>query len=98
MAHYSFVPTYYQFSPMGISASKAAYLLSLVSIFNTIGRLTAIFESNKLSVDLMIALHLVIGVFAQILLYSAQNSETLTWIANSVHGMSTITLYLVYLF
>ena len=79
-------PTYYQYLPIGITATKAAQILSLMSLLFTIGRFVAVFETQIMSTELMITIHSIIALFSQILLYFGQNSETLIWIANALFG------------
>ena len=84
--HVLYSPTYYQYLPIGITASKAAQILSVFSLFFTIGRFVAVFETQIMSTELMITIHSIIALFSEMALYFGQNSETVIWIANVFFG------------
>ena len=84
--HVLYGPTYYQYLPIGITASKAAQILSVFSLFFTIGRFVAVFETQIMSTQLMITIHLIIALFSLILLYFGQNIEIIVWIASAFIG------------
>ena len=83
-----YASTYYQFLSIGITASKAANIMSVMSLFFTIGRIMAIFEIKRMSAELMIAIHLTITFSSQLLLFFGQNIKNLMiiWIANVFIG------------
>ena len=88
VSHMTYSPTYYQYLPVGITASKAAQISTFMLIFLTIGRFVAVFETQIMSTELMITIHSIIALFSQMLLYFGQNSETIIWIANAFIGNS----------
>lgn len=84
--HIFYSSTYYQYLSVGISASKAAQILSVMSLTFTLGRLVSVFVAIKVNTDIMIAYHLMIICFAMIFSYFGQNSLTSIWIGNALIG------------
>ena len=84
--HIFYSSTYYQYLSVGISASKAAQILSVMSATFTIGRLVSVFVAIKVKTDIMIAYHLIIICAAMIFSYFGQNSITSIWIGNALIG------------
>ena len=85
--HLLYGPTYYQYLPIGIMAAKAAQIIFVFSLFLTIGKYLAVFETKIMSTQLIITIHLILAFFSQITLYFGQNSETVLWIANAFLGI-----------
>ena len=85
-SHQQYGPTYYQYLPIGIKAEKAAEITTVMLIFFTIGRFSAVFETQIMSTELMITIHTIIAIFSQILLYFGQNIEIIIWIASAFIG------------
>ena len=86
--HIFYSSAYYQYLSVGISASKAAQILSVMSATFTIGRLVSVFVAIKVKTDIMIAYHLIIICVAMIFSYFGQNSITSIWIGNALIGKS----------
>lgn len=86
--HVIYSPIYYQFLSVGITASTAAHIVSLMSTFHAIGRLVSIFEAMVLSTETMILLHLTVSMAALIILHTGQESLTLIYVGNAILGLS----------
>lgn len=88
-----FDSTYYQNSPLGLTASKAAEFISSKATSYTIGRGISVFIAIKVKPQYMIAYHLMISIMGIIVLIFAQNSTTFLWIANVMIGFGFSAMF-----
>lgn len=87
-AYIQISPTYSQYIPLRVSASKAAEIASVLSVAYTVGRGLSFFVAFKIRPAIMITYHFMIMLIGfLILVIFARNSLTMLWIANIVLGM-----------
>jgi MFS family permease len=84
---FKFGPTFYQYIPIKLSASKSAEMMSAMALSFTISRGISIFIAIKIRPQHMIAYHLLILVIANTILFFGQNSLTLLWIGSLAIGI-----------
>ena len=82
----TFGPSMLQYLPIQISASKAAQILSVLSVTFTVGRLITAVISLKVGIDIILAYHYVIQIFALIILYFGQANITMIYIGMATFG------------
>jgi predicted MFS family arabinose efflux permease len=87
MSFMRFSPTFSQFIPLNLSASKAASVLSIYSIFFTIGKLIAVYGAIKLSATSMLVGNLLLSILAHVILLVSTNSYVLLVIGNALLGL-----------
>jgi hypothetical protein len=90
---YNFGPTFYQYIPIKLSASKSAEMMSAMALSFTISRGINFFIAIKIRPQHMIAYHLLIILIANTILYFGQNSLTLLWIGTIIIGYGLGPLY-----
>jgi MFS family permease len=90
---YNFGPTFYQYIPIKLSASKSAEMMSAMALSFTISRGINFFIAIKIRPQHMIAYHLLIILIANIILVFGQNSLTLLWIGTIIIGYGLGPLY-----
>jgi MFS family permease len=81
-----FGPTFYQYIPLKLSASKSAEIMSAKALSLTISRGINTFIAIKIRPQHMIAYHLLILLIANIILFFGQNSLTFLWIGTLIIG------------
>jgi len=83
---FQFGPTFYQYIPLKLSASKSAEIMSAMALSYTISRGISTFIAIKIRPQHMIAYHLLILVIAVTILFFGQNSLTFLWFAVLIIG------------
>lgn len=81
--------TYYQFSPLRLSATKSAEVIIAFSVSYTAFRFVCIWIALKLSPNQMLFSHLVVCVAGIVCLVMARHSLVMVWVTNVLLGVGT---------
>ena len=76
-----FGPTFFQYIPIHMSATKAAKMTSILSTTYTVGRAVSALISSKVKASVMLSYHIVILGISLVILYFGQRNETILYIA-----------------
>jgi MFS family permease len=90
---FQFGPTFYQYIPIKLSASKSAEMMSAMALSFTISRGISTFIAIKIKPQNMIAYHLLILLIAETILFFGQSSLTLLWIGTLITGFGLGPLF-----
>ena len=76
-----FGPTFFQYIPIHMSATKAAKMTSILSTTYTVGRAVSALISSKVKASVMLSYHMMILGISLVILYFGQRNETILYIA-----------------
>ena len=90
--YYTFAPTYFQYSPLLLSAPKAAEVITAFTIPYTIFRALSCLIALRVLPKYMLSAHYLVSIVGFLLLVLARNSECFLWLANIVVGVGLSAL------
>ena len=89
-----FGATYFQYSPLKLSANKAAEMLSIISMASTAGRGISVFVAMKVRPQIMIGYHFaILYVSIGLLILFGQHNLTMLWLTNVLIGLGLSALF-----
>ncbi|XP_054162183.1 sodium-dependent glucose transporter 1B-like [Oppia nitens] len=86
-SYYTFASTYFQYSPLDISASKATEVITAFTTPYTVFRGLSVFIAIKVSTKIMLSSHFVICCIGIVCLAFGRTNMTMLWVANVVIGI-----------
>ena len=85
--YYSFAVTYFQYTPLKLTASKASEVITGFTVPYTVFRGLNCIISMKVQPKYILSVHFVITVIGLVVLAFAGNSLTILWVANVIIGI-----------
>ena len=93
IVYFNLGATYLQYSPIKLSASTAASVISCMTAGYTIGQAVNFFTAMVVKTEHIICYHFLLSFAAFVSLIFAQNNENWLWIVNTVIGLAISALF-----